>query len=939
MRGHGIRLVSDLILPSAFLLILSFMMRTLSVGGVPSPALSAVPGWIPTGPRFRVGSALASPLRLLALAALTFLLAAGARADSVVVFNEIMYHPAADEAAMEWVELHNQNSVDVDLSGWRLSDAVDYVFPNGTVIKGGGYLVIASSPASLAAASGAANILGPFVGRLANNGEALTLRDLNNRIMDALVYGVDGEWPVAPDGSGLSLAKRQRNLASRGPDSWTVSAEIGGTPGVVNFSGALLLGPKGTVVPVTAGWRFEDSGTEPEPAWRTPSFDDRNWAAGSGLFFVEEASLPAPKNTPLAPDRSTYYFRGTFQVEGNPAEKVFMFRQVVDDGAVVYVNGTEVARFNMPTGAVSYATPALAAVGNASYTGPFTIPSSVLLPGANLVAVEVHQTTVTTNAGMRVNANGNLSFTVRWDGDDGDFSSPVSPALAPPNAALASQGAEVFTSSNTNLAGRLIDGRYGNDSAWSPAAGDLSPTVVLRFNQVIPISSIAWGRDNGDATEAGCTGGTCVDRTLGNYSFQYTLVTNPAVIVANATSPSNGWVTVATVQYLSAQPGFSPHLRHRFDFSGTNGPILATGVRFRPATSNTVDELEINPPAAAAFDTVFGLEISSQDILPPAPRIRFNEIGAASLTNTWIEIINTGEATVELGGLQAVRSGTVSPFYTFPPGLLGPGSLRAVLPAQLGFSTSEADRLFLYTAHRGAVLDAVTVRTNSRGRFPDGGDWMYPPAPTPGAPNQVPLRHDIVINEMMWHAPPLDPVPAVTTNRVLVPVNDIWRYHDAGTDLGSGWKAPGYDDSGWAAGTGPLAFNAGTLPAPVGTPLAAGRSTYYFRRSFSFSGATTNVTLDVRALVDDGAVFHLNGVEVFRQNMPAGPVSYATSALGPVGDASFGAPLVLPADRLLQGVNVLAVEVHQATSGAGSSGLLLSGGGLALAEAEPVVAE
>ena len=60
------------------------------------------------------------------------------QADSIVVFNEIMYHPATNEPAMEWVELHNQNAVDVDLGGWRISDAVDYVFPHGTVIKGGG---------------------------------------------------------------------------------------------------------------------------------------------------------------------------------------------------------------------------------------------------------------------------------------------------------------------------------------------------------------------------------------------------------------------------------------------------------------------------------------------------------------------------------------------------------------------------------------------------------------------------------------------------------------------------------------------------------------------------------------------------------------------------------------------------------------------------------
>ena len=60
-----------------------------------------------------------------------------ASADSVVVFNEIMYHPQTNEAAFEWVELHNQMAVDVDLSSWTLENAVSFTFPEGTVIAGG----------------------------------------------------------------------------------------------------------------------------------------------------------------------------------------------------------------------------------------------------------------------------------------------------------------------------------------------------------------------------------------------------------------------------------------------------------------------------------------------------------------------------------------------------------------------------------------------------------------------------------------------------------------------------------------------------------------------------------------------------------------------------------------------------------------------------------
>ncbi len=891
---------------------------------------------IPVFRGFLVSTLITRVLRRSAsLAVLLGFSSGAALADSVVVFNEVMYHPVVNEPELEWVELHNQNAVDVDLSGWRLSDGVDYVFPNGTIIKGRGYLAIAISPATLTVASGATNVVGPFTGRLSNSGEEIELHDNNDRLMDTVNYGVDGEWPLTPDGAGVSLAKRLPNLASRPPENWTASAQIGGTPGTVNFSSAPILSPKTNIVSVTANWRFDDSGIDPGAAWRAPGFIDGGWASGEALFYVEDGALPAPKNTPLTPDRNAYYFRGAFQLNGSPANKVVTFRPIVDDGAVVYMNGTEVARFNMPTGAVNYSTRAIAAVGNANYTGPFSIPSSALVAGQNVIAVEVHQTTVVTNAGLRVIPV--TGYSVAWDGGDGDFFAPGSPAQAPVNDALASRGVEVFTSSNTNLASRLNDGRYGDGSAWAPAANDFGPFVILRFNQTLPVSSIAWSRDNGDTNEAGCAGGACTDRSLGNYTFQYTLAPDPAVVATNAPNPTNGWITVATVQQLSTQPGFTPHLRHRFDFAGSNGTILATGIRFRPGPSSTIDEIEINPPVVAAFDAVFGLELATQDVLPPLPKLGFNEVSAASTTNLWLEVINAGDAPVQLGGVQVVRARTGAPAYTFPAQVLAPGGIAAVTSLQLGFLAAVDDKLFLYAASRSAVLDGVSVKASSRGRFPDGsGDWMYPSQPTPGGSNVVELRSDIVINEMMYHAPPTDPVPAVTSNFTLVPITGAWRYNDTGTDLGTLWREPGYIDGGWPIGAGLLAFNTGVLPAPPGATLAANRTTYYFRTTFSFSGTTSNVTFDVRPVVDDGAVFYLNGVEIHRQNMPAGPVAYSTSATGPVGDAGYANPIIIPAASLVQGVNVLAVEVHQVTSATTSSGIVLTGGGLTLVEEGPV---
>ncbi len=170
--------------------------------------------------------------RLLGLS-LLFLSPCLASSDSVVVFNEIMYHPASDEES-EWIELHNQMAVDIDLSRWSLEGGVDFDFPEGTIIPGGGYLVIAANPDAVE------NALGPFTGRLDNGGETLRLKSASDRLMNRLRYRDGGDWPVGPDGSGATLAKVHRDSAAPDAANWSWSAETGGTPGAVNF-------PKDTV--------------------------------------------------------------------------------------------------------------------------------------------------------------------------------------------------------------------------------------------------------------------------------------------------------------------------------------------------------------------------------------------------------------------------------------------------------------------------------------------------------------------------------------------------------------------------------------------------------------------------------------------------------------------------------------------------------------------
>jgi len=156
-------------------------------------------------------------------------------AGDSVTFNEIMFHPAQNEAEEEWIELHNQFASNIDISGWKIAGGAGFTFPEGTRIVGNGYLLIASSPQRLRTLTGLTNIFGPFTNRLSNAGEKLELRNNSDRLMDALDYQAADPWPVGPDGSGASLARIKPGISGKNPNNWRSSRNLGGTPGRENF--------------------------------------------------------------------------------------------------------------------------------------------------------------------------------------------------------------------------------------------------------------------------------------------------------------------------------------------------------------------------------------------------------------------------------------------------------------------------------------------------------------------------------------------------------------------------------------------------------------------------------------------------------------------------------------------------------------------------------
>ena len=149
-----------------------------------------------------------------------------------------------------------------------------------------------------------------------------------------------------------------------------------------------------TFVAKNANWHWRFAATAPDAAWTGASYDDSTWSTGvAPLGFgtalaTTDISVGAPSPRPLSAQ-----FRTTFVVPDVTKVGSSTLTFVADDGVVVYVNGVEVSRVNMPAGTITNNTYATAAPGSTAANNTPTvinIPATALKNGTNVIAAETH---------------------------------------------------------------------------------------------------------------------------------------------------------------------------------------------------------------------------------------------------------------------------------------------------------------------------------------------------------------------------------------------------------------------------------------------------------------------------------------------------------------------------------------------------------------------
>ncbi|MDP6545117.1 MAG: lamin tail domain-containing protein [Phycisphaerae bacterium] len=309
----------------------------------------------------------------------------------------------------DWLEIHNYGTAEVDLEGWQLEDEeAIWTFPPMS-LGAGEYRVIFASDKDRRNPAG--ELHANF--KLKGDGEYLALLDDVGTVVHrydpkypeqledisyGMLYDEEGKVVLVNNGDAATYT-----IPTATPDpSWMTPTFDDSTWSTGDTGlGFGLNVPDGSLTLIGKGssWKYLDDGSDQGTAWRGRSFDDSAWAFGPAQLGYGDGD----ENTVVSYGGDsgnkyiTTYFRHEFDVDNAWAFTDLTINVQRDDGAVVYLNGQEIARSSMPSGGIDYLTKASAASSETEFFEYHKDPTGILVEGNNVLTVEIHQIALTSS--------------------------------------------------------------------------------------------------------------------------------------------------------------------------------------------------------------------------------------------------------------------------------------------------------------------------------------------------------------------------------------------------------------------------------------------------------------------------------------------------------------------------------------------------------------
>jgi hypothetical protein len=339
-------------------------------------------------------------------------------------------------------------------------------------------------------------------------------------------------------------------------------------------------------------WRYNDHGLDLGTAWREVAYNDSAWLSGPAELGYGDDAENRPEATVVGygPDPNnkyiTTYFRRSFMVTNATAFTDLTVNLMRDDGAAVYLNGTNIFISNLPDGPIDYLIRAPNGIGGSDEYAFYStnVPPSLLKEGTNVLAVEVHQTSPTSS---------DISFDLELTGHR-------LPVNAPPSAnAGAGQTIDLVQIA-------ALNGAVSDDGLPIPPG-----LLTNSWNQISGPGAVSFENPNAARTKASFTqpGAYTLRLTAGDGAFIET-----SDVVVTVTNGIASW----KAQYFSpaelAVPGISGDLadpdhdgqnNHQEYIAGTNPRDIQSVLRLEVVADSGAHRLRFVAAAGRTYTVLY----------------------------------------------------------------------------------------------------------------------------------------------------------------------------------------------------------------------------------------------------------------------------------------------------------------------------------------------